>query len=205
MRYTSTHKEETRAKVVRAAAEAMRARGPDGVGVAEVMAEAGLTHGGFYAHFPNKDALVGAAISFAFDESRERFRKAGEGLSPAAYLDQFIDSYVSARHRDAPERGCPLAALSSDLPRQGAPARAAFDAGVRSMIRMIADRLQVGDPESREALAGSLVAEMAGAVALARAVADRDLSDRLLQDSRIRLKARMGLEPAQPLEMRDRT
>ncbi|HJU39167.1 MAG TPA: TetR/AcrR family transcriptional regulator, partial [Tahibacter sp.] len=73
MRYDAEHKLRTREKVVKAAAKAIRAKGPDGVGIAEVMAEVGLTHGGFYAHFPNKETLVAAAIDEAFAQSRRRF------------------------------------------------------------------------------------------------------------------------------------
>lgn len=197
MRYSQTHKEETRKKVLDAAAAAVRRQGPDRVGVAEIMAQAGLTHGGFYAHFRSKDEMVAAAITQAFDQSRRRFRRLGEGLSDAEYLSAFVDNYVSAIHRDAPERGCPVTTLSNDLPRQGEPARAAFDAGVKSLIASLASRLTVGAAGDREALAGSLVAEMAGAVALARAVSDQEFSDRLLSDTRTRVKARMGLVPPQ--------
>src|ERR1700712_1176494 len=105
MRYSESHKEETRKKVVKAAATAVRARGPDGVGVAEIMAEAGLTHGGFYAHFPNKEALVAAAIEEAFGQSRRRFARMTEGMAPAEALTTFVDSYVSADHRNNPQRG----------------------------------------------------------------------------------------------------
>src|SRR5579862_5333498 len=72
VRYSQTHKEETHRKVVRAAAAAIRAKGPDGVGVADIMAEAGLTHGGFYAHFPSKEALVAAAVEEAFGQGGRR-------------------------------------------------------------------------------------------------------------------------------------
>lgn len=198
MRYSGTHKEETRNRIVAVASRQVRARGPDGVSVAEVMAEAGLTHGGFYAHFKSKDALVAAAIEAAFENRRAHFRNLPEAIDAPAFLDRFVDSYVSAVHRDRPERGCPVATLSSDIPRQGEAARAAFDAGVKSLIRTIASRLTVGAPEDRDALAGSLVTEMAGAVALARAVSDPDLSDRLLQQSRRSVKARMGLLNSSP-------
>lgn len=198
MRYSGTHKEETRKRVVEAASRQIRARGPGGVSVAEVMAEAGLTHGGFYAHFPSKDALVGAAIASAFDDRRARLAKAAEGMDDAGYLNNLVDAYVSAAHRDRPDRGCPITTLSSDLPRQGEPARAAFDAGVRQLINAIASRLTVGAPDDRIALAGSLVAEMAGAVTLARAVSDPVLSDGLLAQTRRSVKARMGLANSSP-------
>lgn len=198
MRYGEDHKAETRARVVKAAASAMRRLGPDRVSVAEIMGEAGLTHGGFYAHFTSKDALVGAAVQAAFDQSRRRLTRMARAGDSQALLSGFVDFYVSAEHRDHPERGCPIALLSSDIPRQGPPARAAFDSGVDSLIEMIASRLQVGAADERQGLAGSLLAEMAGAVALSRAVSDRALSDRLLAESRARIKARMGLAPSSP-------
>jgi TetR/AcrR family transcriptional repressor of nem operon len=198
MRYSDTHKEETRARILSVASRQVRARGPDGVSVADVMAEAGLTHGGFYAHFKSKDALIGAAIEAAFENRRAYFRNQPEAADDAVFLERFVDSYISEIHRDRPERGCPVATLSSDIPRQGEAARAAFDAGVKGLIQTIASRLTVGEPEDRDALAGSLVTEMAGAVALARAVSDPELSDRLLEQSRRSVKARMGLTHSSP-------
>jgi TetR/AcrR family transcriptional repressor of nem operon len=193
MRYKQDHKDETRKRVVSAAARAVRAHGPDGVSVAEIMAEVGLTHGGFYAHFRSKEALVAAAIEQAFVENGERIQRAAEGLGDGEYLDHFVDYYVSETHRDGLERGCPLTALASDLPRQGAAARAAYDAGLKRLISRLASRLTVGAPEDREALAGSMMAEMAGAVTLARAVADPEFSSQILAQTRAAVKARMGL------------
>jgi TetR/AcrR family transcriptional repressor of nem operon len=196
MRYSDTHKQETRKRVVQAAAGAVRAKGPDGVGVAEIMAEAGLTHGGFYAHFPNKEALVAAAVEEAFGQSRRRFGRITEGMAPAEALETFVDAYVSGEHRANPQRGCPIATLSSDMPRQGEPVRAAFDAGVNGLIARLAGWLPEGSPAEREGLATSLLAEMAGAVALARSVSDPTLSDRLLEECRGRIKQRAGIAPA---------
>jgi TetR/AcrR family transcriptional repressor of nem operon len=192
MRYSDTHKEETRAKVVKAAAKAVRAKGPEGVGVAEIMAEAGLTHGGFYAHFPNKEALVVAAIEEAFGQSARRFGKMTDGLSPAQALATFVDLYVTPEHRANPERGCPVAGLSSELPRQGLPVREAYERGVRRMVGRIANWLP-DDTQDRENLAASLVAEMAGTVALSRAISDDAEAADLLAGARGRLKARMGV------------
>jgi len=193
MRYSDTHKEETRAKVVKAAAAAVRAKGPDGVGVAEIMAEAGLTHGGFYAHFPNKEALVAAAIEEAFGQSRRRFARLTEGMSAHEALTTFIDSYVSADHRNNPQRGCPISTLSNDLPRQGPLVRGAFDKGVAGLIGRIEGWLPEQKPSTRRSLAASMMAEMAGAVALARAVSDEALAENLLAASRERVKARAGI------------
>jgi TetR/AcrR family transcriptional repressor of nem operon len=196
MRYNDTHKQETRKKVVRAAAAAVRAKGPDGVGVAEIMAEAGLTHGGFYAHFPNKEALIAAAVEEAFGQSRRRFARMTEGMAHADALTAFVDSYVSADHRDNPQRGCPISTLANDLPRQGPLVRGAFDTGVAGLIARIESWLPDQDPAARRTLASSLMAEMAGAVALARAVSDEGLAGELLDATRARIKARAGLTGA---------
>jgi len=192
MRYSDTHKEETRRKVVKAAAAAVRAKGPEGVGVAEIMAEAGLTHGGFYAHFPSKEALVVAAIEEAFGASARRFTQLTDGLSDPEALSAFVDAYVSPEHRGRPERGCPVATLSSDLPRQGRPVREAYEKGVRGLIGRIARWLPEGEGD-RDSLAASLVAEMAGAVSLSRAISNDVEAARLLADARARIKTRMGI------------
>jgi TetR/AcrR family transcriptional repressor of nem operon len=193
LRYPDSHKEETRAKVVKAAAAAVRARGPDGVSVAEIMKEAGLTHGGFYAHFPSKEALVAAAVGEAFDQGRRRFGRLTADLTGPDALGAFVDSYVSMEHRAAPERGCPVATIASDLPRQGPAVRAAFDAGVTSLIGRVANWLPA-DVADREGLAGSLVAEMAGVVSLSRAVSDDAMAARFLEQSRRRIRVRAGLD-----------
>jgi TetR/AcrR family transcriptional repressor of nem operon len=192
LRYPDSHKEETRARVVKAAAAAVRAKGPDGVGVAEIMKEAGLTHGGFYAHFPSKEALVAAAVGEAFDQGRRRFGRLTGGLTGLDALGAFVDSYVSMEHRAAPERGCPVATIASDLPRQGPAVRAVFDVGVSKLIGRVAHWLP-GDVADREGLASSLVAEMAGVVSLSRAVSDDAMAARFLDQSRRRIRARAGL------------
>ena len=193
MRYDSEHKERTRQRVLGEAAAAIRAHGPDGVGVAALMAKAGLTHGAFYAHFKSKDDLVAQAISHMFEQSRERFRLHTEDPDAAVALNQYIDMYVSARHRDSPERGCPLPSLSGDLARMPAGARKRFTEGVENLTRQIAKRLKELDRPTPERLAASMVAEMMGAVALSRAIDDPAASDRILKTSREALKARIGL------------
>ncbi len=189
MRYSDTHKEETRRKVVRAASTAVRARGPQGVSVAEVMAEAGLTHGGFYAHFSSKEALLAAALEEAFGQNSRRFTRMTEGMAPAEALSTFVDSYVSEEHRSHPERGCPIAGLASELPRQGRAVREAYEGGVRRLIQRLAGWL----PDDRALIAASLLAEMVGAVTLSRAMSDETAAAGLLADARNSLKTRMGI------------
>ena len=107
MRYVLEHKQLTRKKVVREAAIAIREHGPDRIGIASLMAKAGLTHGGFYAHFKSKDELVAEAISHMFDERYEAFLKHMEGVEPARGLAAFVDRYLSVRLRNRPNEGCP--------------------------------------------------------------------------------------------------
>jgi len=196
MRYSQTHKEETRQKVVRAAAAAVRVNGPDGVSVADVMAEVGLTHGGFYAHFPNKEALVAAAVGEAFDQGRRRFGRITADLEGLDALAAYIDTYVTLDHRGNPQRGCPVATIGSDLPRQGAAVREVFDAGVSGLIDRVAGWLPIADAEERLGLAGSIVAEMAGAVSLSRAMTDDAMAAKFLEQSRRRLRERAGIPDA---------
>ena len=185
---SETKGEATRRVILSVAARIIRERGPDRIGVAEVMREAGLTHGGFYAHFASRDALVAEAIRIMFDGGRQKFTaRIGTKTGPDA-LKAWIDSYVSRDHRDNPGGGCAMAALISDMARLEPAARAAFDEGIRG----IASRLSAHLPASTEEHAVcSLMAEMAGAVALARAVSDQQLSDRILKTSRAVLKARI--------------
>jgi TetR/AcrR family transcriptional repressor of nem operon len=193
MRYDSEHKERTRRRVLTEAAAAIRVHGPDGIGVASLMSKAGLTHGGFYAHFKSKDDLVAQAITQMFDESVQRFALNADDPDPAVALSNYIDMYVSARHRDARERGCPLPSLSGVLARMPALARTRFSVGVERLTRNIAKRLaELGKPHP-EQLAASMLAEMVGAVALARAIADPAASERMLKTSREALKARLAV------------
>src|SRR5215475_3628405 len=109
MRNGPEQDEKTKARVVKIAAQQMRKRGPDGVGVADVMSRAGLTHGGFYAHFESKDDLIAAAVREMFVQARQLFVTSTEGRDAIEGLRTYINSYVSRTHRDHPERGCAVA------------------------------------------------------------------------------------------------
>lgn len=197
MRYDEGHSEKTKNRVVKIAAAQMRKHGPDKVGVADVMGRAGLTHGGFYAHFDSKDDLIAAAVDRMFEESRARFREWTKGKDRPEALRSYINAYVSRTHRDKPESGCAIAALSSDIRRQGSKARSAYDRGVNSLMNSIASLLGEEDGVKRRTLAQSMLAEMTGAVAAARAVADETLSDEILASARRSLRARAGLAELQ--------
>jgi TetR/AcrR family transcriptional repressor of nem operon len=194
MRYDENHKLETRAKVLSAAARALRADGPERVGVAGVMAQAGLTHGGFYAHFASKEDLIAQAIGPMFLEAQAKMAASVEGKGPAEALKSYINFYLSRSHRDERDTGCPLPALSADLARMPQAARERFGEGVEGLRQRLAGWLEgMGKPQP-QVLAASVLAEMVGAVTLARAIADRGQSDAMLKMSRAALRARLGLD-----------
>jgi TetR/AcrR family transcriptional regulator, transcriptional repressor for nem operon len=193
MRYDNEHKQNTRNKVLQAAAKAIRVDGPDRVAVAGVMAEAGLTHGGFYAHFSSKDELVAAAIGQMFEDARVRVEHDTAGRGPAEGLGAYIDFYLSRKHRDARGAGCPMAALSSDLPRMSDASRQQFAAGVQRVTAALGDQLAALGRADAEAGARSMMAELIGALSLARAELDAKHSDAILAASRGQLKQRFGL------------
>jgi len=117
MRYGAEHKQQTRERVLTQAAKAIREDGPHQLGVADVMAKAGLTHGGFYAHFKSKDELVAATIDAMFAQGRERMALETSDRTPTEALRNYVNFYLSRSHRDARESGCPLPYLAADAPR----------------------------------------------------------------------------------------
>jgi TetR/AcrR family transcriptional regulator, transcriptional repressor for nem operon len=193
---SSDKKAQTRRRVLNEAAAAIRAVGPEGIGVATLMAKAGLTHGGFYAHFKSKDDLVAQAITQMFEDSYELFLKRTANAEPKQALINYFNLYLSTRHRDDPERGCPLPSLSGDLARMPSGARERFAAGLDRLTGAIAALLKELGHASPDRLADSVVAEMVGAVALSRAISDDAASSRILERSREAIKSRLGLTAA---------
>ncbi|HWD26158.1 MAG TPA: TetR/AcrR family transcriptional regulator [Rhizomicrobium sp.] len=193
MRYADTHKDETHKTLLKAAAAQLRAQGPDRLSVAGVMKAAGLTHGGFYAHFKSKDALLTETLGDIFARSKRRMARVIEGLPPKHALAAYIDFYVAASHRDHIENGCPITALNSDMPRQSKRFRALFESGVKGLSALIAELMTQAGIADAKSLAPSILSAMAGAVALSRTISDPDLSDELLASARAGIKARLGL------------
>jgi TetR/AcrR family transcriptional regulator, transcriptional repressor for nem operon len=193
MRYDAEHKQRTRERLLKEAASAIRLEGPDRIAVAGVMAKAGLTHGGFYAHFASKEELVVRAIEQMFVDGRNRFDRTVEGKAPAEALAAYIDFYLSESHRDHRDRGCPLPALSGDLARLDLAARETFEQGVGRLTSALAEKLAALGRDDAEGLATSMLSELVGALVVARSIADPARSDAILAASRRGLKARLGL------------
>jgi TetR/AcrR family transcriptional repressor of nem operon len=199
-RYEKGRKEETHRRVVEVAAERFRSSGIDSVGVASLMADAGLTHGGFYAHFASKEALVKEATTFAL-ESSARLVSSGQEATPRLDLPSFIAAYLSPEHRDGPATGCALAALAPEIGRRPKPTRNAFAKETRRMIARVASGLPgSASPESSIATAYAVVAQMMGSLQLSRIVTDKKASDSLLSAGRTNALKIAGLSPAKDAE-----
>jgi TetR/AcrR family transcriptional repressor of nem operon len=177
MRYSKEHKAETRQQILIQAARHFLQDGIAGTGIAGLMAEAGLTHGGFYAHFTSKDDLVAAAIASGFGHTRAALaREAGRGG-----LEAVIRLYLSPRHRDLPAKGCIAATLSPEIARLPEPVRDCFTTEISALLQLIADLLPRHWREKRRQEAAiAILAGMMGSLQLARAVSDRTFSDRIL-------------------------
>ncbi|CAH0193814.1 putative HTH-type transcriptional regulator Rv0196 [Massilia sp. Bi118] len=163
----SLRHQQSHERILDAAARAVRRSGVAGVGVAEVMKEAGLTHGGFYAHFESRDALLAEALEHAGSRSnanvRERMRARMEaGESP---LRALVSEYLSGLHMEALELGCPVAAVGSDMQRAGDGLREVSQSRVRGLARLVEETLA---PDTAPGSAWAIAASLVGAIQLAR-------------------------------------
>lgn len=182
-------KAHTRRRILDEAARVMRETGTEGIGVAALMKRVGLTHGGFYAHFTSREELVEEVLKHMFAEA-DTLKPAESVTQPAQQLADFIDSYLSEAHRNAPAQGCPLAALVSEVAHLPQPTRQIFAQGFNAMHAGLAQILRELELPDAEALASSMLAEMVGALALARACPDAEQASQMLQRSRDALKLR---------------
>jgi len=181
-------KEETHRRIVEAAAVALRERGLAGIGIAELMQEAGLTHGGFYAHFASKDALVAEALTLTGERSRAAMAETAAAAPPGEALIAIADTYLTSRHREHPERGCAIAALGGEVLRGHGAARQRLSANVGALLRRLAGVAPARDETAQRRQATGTFAAMLGGLLLARAVDDPDEADRVLADVRAFLR-----------------
>ena len=189
---TGSRKDETRERILRAAARAIRKHGYEGVGVADVMKEAGLTHGGFYAHFKSRDALLAAAADQAGAESIEYLTRAVAGAKPGQELMALVDTYLSDGHVAAPEQGCAVAAAGSEVPRQEAQVRRAASRRIKDFIGLIERQFPEWGKSAAHDKAMGIASTLVGAVVLARAVDDAQLSNRIRKAARELIRASAG-------------
>ncbi len=188
MRYSKEHKSETHARIVKNASVLLREKGAEGIGVAGLMKEAGLTHGGFYAHFNSRDALIGEAFAHAMDQTTRRWRQRAEQAPEGQRLASVVNGYLTTSHRDDIGNGCALPALGAEVLRANPKTRKAAANKLEDMIEMIADQmpnaeLKAGARAARREAIGTLSA-MLGALVLARMAGSGEFSSEILAAGR---------------------
>lgn len=183
-RSSGTTKEATHDRIVDAASRAIRRSGYDGTSVADIMKEAGLTHGGFYAHFASREAMLAEAADRAGADAIAGVARIAAQTPSAEALHAMMLAYLSETHLENLERGCPVVALGSEMPRQAPEVRAAATRRIKEMIDLVARQLpNWGQPGAHEQ-ALVIVSTMVGTLLLSRAVNDPKLS-KALRDAAI--------------------
>jgi TetR/AcrR family transcriptional regulator, transcriptional repressor for nem operon len=190
MRYSREHKLETHARIVRKASVRLREKGAHGVGVADLMKEAGLTHGGFYAHFNSRDDLVIEAFTHAMDRSTERWRKLAEQATREKRFAMIVDSYLTSLHRDDPGRGCAIPTLGAEIARESSRTRRVFAGRLDQMIDILADQLPKLPRKAARKRAMAAMATMIGTLVMARVAGSGEFSDEILGAGREALLGR---------------
>ena len=183
MPWAENHKAETRERILDAAAVAFRAEGVDGIAVGDVMSRAGLTHGGFYAHFASKEQLVAEALRHASRQTTRKFDRTAEAAGADA-LRAVIDSYLDAAHVAHPERGCVVAALGPEAARGPRAVKVSLGQSIRARLDRLRRLLPASLPtRARDKQAAGVFACMVGGLILARGL-QREESEQLLADCR---------------------
>src|SRR4030081_3559195 len=180
MRYSREHKLETHARIVKKASVRLREKGAHGIGVADLMKDAGLTHGGFYAHFDSREALVIEAFAYAMDRGTERWRKLAEETPADKRLATIVDSYLTPVHRDDPGRGGARPTPGAEIARESPRTRKAFAAKLEQMIDMLAAQIPDVPRKAARKQAMATIATMMGTLVLARVAGNGDSSDEIL-------------------------
>jgi TetR/AcrR family transcriptional repressor of nem operon len=178
---------ETRCRIVKAAAAEFRRNGIHATGLAEVMAAAGLTQGGFYRHFASKDQLVAEACAEAMASAVTVTQAVPGQADGKTGLEAIVENFLSTDHRNNQLEGCPLVGLGIELARADDDTRAAASEGFVKLVDLIAKQIRRASPEAAKARAIFALSAMVGAVTMSRVVADPELSSAILQEARTRL------------------
>ncbi len=185
MRLSRAEKAQHHEEIISAASKMLRDRGIERTSLIDLMQTVGLTHGGFYRHFKSKDELVASSASKAFEEVVQRFEKRTAEAGPQAALIAYVLEYLSDTHRDNPYLGCMISACGADASRQGAIVRESFTNGISKLLDLAAEGLSCPQ-EKRADRAIELGGLMLGALVMARATNDADLSENILAEARRR-------------------
>ncbi|UGX95563.1 TetR family transcriptional regulator [Bradyrhizobium barranii subsp. barranii] len=179
-RYDKGQRDTTRRHILDVASSQFRESGIAAVGLAGIMAEAGLTNGAFYTHFASKEDLVRAVLLDALERREQRHR---DNLENGVALETVIRDYLSPRHRDRAATGCPTAALVSEIARHPKATREAFTGKMSDILALMAAQMPEGTPAERRRRAIAAYVTMVGALQLSRAVSDRQLSEEILENA----------------------
>jgi TetR/AcrR family transcriptional repressor of nem operon len=187
VRYSKGHREETRQRIVETASRLFQEKGVDRVGVDEIMHECGLTHGGFYVHFRNKEQLIAEACALAVDQRAGEWKEQLRGLPPQEAFAAFLDGYMEC----AGSGDCPFASLGADVARHGKEVRRAYTEKLEELVKFMTDELSCGREEAILAIVA-----VSGAISVANASSDPKFSKEILETTRRNLvelwKARCG-------------
>jgi len=205
MRYPPDQRAKTREKILEAAATIFRREGYEAGSVDQVMEAAGLTAGGFYAHFKSKEELFACMFLHTLRQGKVLPGKADEELTGAERIRSIAGKYLSPQHRQMIDPGCPLPPLLADLPRQGVELRREFQDLAGEVTRSLAEHLPQGDTKTGQDRAFALIALMAGGVALSRAVADETLANRILAACRELVDVALEEEPQKTSKSRKKS
>jgi TetR/AcrR family transcriptional repressor of nem operon len=184
MRYSKEHKFETHERIVKKASVKLREKGAHGIGVADLMKDAGLTHGGFYAHFDSRDALVIEAFTHAMDRSTARWRKLSEETPVEKRLSKIVNTYLAPVHRDDPGHGCAVPTLAAEIARESAKTRRVFAGRMEQMIDMLADQFHGMPRKAARKEAVAALATMMGSLVMARVAGNGEFSEEILKSGR---------------------
>jgi TetR/AcrR family transcriptional repressor of nem operon len=184
MRYQPGHKEKIHNAIVSDASQRFRSEGISGPGVASVMRDAGLTHGGFYKHFKNKNELLVEATADAFRDMGARLLHAAGEAAPVEAWRAIVTEYLSPNHCDHPETGCPLAALAPELARTNRSLKKRISAGMRAYKDMLVPFMPGGSVAERERAFFVIFSTMIGSIGIARMISDPDTREQILTNTR---------------------
>jgi TetR/AcrR family transcriptional repressor of nem operon len=191
MRVSREQAAANRERIIEAAGELFRSKGFSGIGVADIMKQAELTHGGFYGHFASKDDLIAQASRRSMQRSAQNWRKVLAESGDQAFA-ALLTRYLSPRHRDDPGHGCAFAALSGEAARCSKPVREAFAEGLEPLIDILSGLVGGRTKAARRRKAIAALSELIGALMLSRAVGNAGLSDEILDAGRRGLLATAG-------------
>src|SRR5579872_1501773 len=180
MRYSREHKVQTHARIVSKASVKLREKGAHGIGLADLMRDAGLTHGGFYAHFDSRESLMIEAFTHAMDRSTACWQKMSKETPPEKRFSKIVSGYLTPAHRDDPGHGCAVPALGAEIARESTKTRRVFSGRMERMIEMLTEQFPGMPRKAARKHAIAAMATMVGGVVMARIAGSGELSDEIL-------------------------